>query len=672
MSFLYPSFLYAFAFLAIPIVIHLFQFRKFKVVRFSKIDFLEEVEEKNNSVSKLKHLLILLSRILAISFLVFAFARPYVPVIESQNSTNHSTIGIYIDNSYSMNTEGEKGVLLDEAIQKGNELIKALPLQQKFVILSNDFSNETSRILDRSQTLEFLKNIEISPLTRNLQEVTKRFLSIAPSVKVAYLFSDFQKATFGLDDYDDTTITLYINQIERITNQNVAIDSLWFAQPIHFAKQFNKSLELKFTPYDLNDERELNTELYLSDQLITPSQYKLLDQSVNQELKFATNDESKWNKGFVKIEDYPLTFDDTMFFHYKVNSSLNVLHLFHEEYINGIEALFENDTSVNYQLMRDSKIDFSQFENQQLIILDELESLSSGLQIELNKYMEDNGKICIIPNSNYASSALFIKELSGAELLKSNQNEGLALREINRNSFIFQNVFDEIPENLRLPRIDSIYELKLSSIANNEQIINYENNDPFLTYIQKEGKSGIYLFTAPLSINEAFQKNALFVPTFYNMAIGGFKNAPLFYFLNDESITLDHQLSKEIPIHIQLGEKKVIPYQQNSEGSIKIKLNNLNLKAGNYPVYHGDSLIDYLSLNYNRIESNLEAHNANELTNTFKLNGTTSVILNSNSNFNETIKAQAIGREFWQYALLLSLIFFIIEIALLRLMKPIV
>ena len=60
MNFLYPQFLYALALVAIPIIIHLFNFRKFRTVYFSNVQFLKSAKEKTKSQSQLKHLLILL------------------------------------------------------------------------------------------------------------------------------------------------------------------------------------------------------------------------------------------------------------------------------------------------------------------------------------------------------------------------------------------------------------------------------------------------------------------------------------------------------------------------------------------------------------------------------------------------------------------------------------
>ena len=74
-----PQILYALFALAIPIIIHLFNFRKHEKIYFSSIRFLEEIKTKNRKKKNLKNILILLSRILALLFLILAFAKPYIP-----------------------------------------------------------------------------------------------------------------------------------------------------------------------------------------------------------------------------------------------------------------------------------------------------------------------------------------------------------------------------------------------------------------------------------------------------------------------------------------------------------------------------------------------------------------------------------------------------------------
>ncbi|MBK8471991.1 MAG: BatA domain-containing protein [Sphingobacteriales bacterium] len=79
MNFLFPAFLAAMAALAIPIIIHLFYFRRFKKIYFSNVKFLREIKEERASRNKLKHYLVLLARLLAVALLVLAFAQPFCP-----------------------------------------------------------------------------------------------------------------------------------------------------------------------------------------------------------------------------------------------------------------------------------------------------------------------------------------------------------------------------------------------------------------------------------------------------------------------------------------------------------------------------------------------------------------------------------------------------------------
>src|ERR1700754_1527163 len=104
MNFLFPGFLFALLAIAVPILIHLFNFRRFKKVYFSNVKFLKEIELQTSSKQKLKNLLILASRILAILFLVMAFAKPFIPIADQPAAFQRQVVSIFIDISYSMET----------------------------------------------------------------------------------------------------------------------------------------------------------------------------------------------------------------------------------------------------------------------------------------------------------------------------------------------------------------------------------------------------------------------------------------------------------------------------------------------------------------------------------------------------------------------------------------
>src|SRR6202000_801294 len=104
MHFLYPAFLFALISLAIPILIHLFNFRKYQKVYFSNVQFLKEINEQQSSRRNLKERLILAARLLALFFLVLAFTRPYISNQHSENAGSQQLVSVFVDNSYSMQT----------------------------------------------------------------------------------------------------------------------------------------------------------------------------------------------------------------------------------------------------------------------------------------------------------------------------------------------------------------------------------------------------------------------------------------------------------------------------------------------------------------------------------------------------------------------------------------
>ena len=125
-----PQLLYFLFAIAIPILIHLFNFRKHKTIYFSSIRFLKEIKEDKRKRSNLKNLLILLSRILAIFFLVMAFAKPFIPLNKEHKPTEN--IFIYIDNSFSMDAENQNGNLLAQAKEKPEVYVNPTLLKVTF------------------------------------------------------------------------------------------------------------------------------------------------------------------------------------------------------------------------------------------------------------------------------------------------------------------------------------------------------------------------------------------------------------------------------------------------------------------------------------------------------------------------------------------------------------
>src|SRR5262245_64089554 len=104
MNFLAPAFLAGLAAIAIPVIIHMINRERKVVVEFPSLMFLHKIPYKSVRRQKIRHLLLLILRCLALALFVAAFARPWFDRSKAAPGLGSSSreLVILIDRSYSM------------------------------------------------------------------------------------------------------------------------------------------------------------------------------------------------------------------------------------------------------------------------------------------------------------------------------------------------------------------------------------------------------------------------------------------------------------------------------------------------------------------------------------------------------------------------------------------
>lgn len=103
MGALAPAFLAGLAAIAIPVLIHLIHRERKETVAFPSLMFLRKIPYRSVRRQKLRHLLLLAMRALALAILAFAFARPFLKrEVASAAGTDGREVVILLDRSYSM------------------------------------------------------------------------------------------------------------------------------------------------------------------------------------------------------------------------------------------------------------------------------------------------------------------------------------------------------------------------------------------------------------------------------------------------------------------------------------------------------------------------------------------------------------------------------------------
>ncbi|MCC7332090.1 MAG: BatA domain-containing protein [Flavobacteriales bacterium] len=671
MKFVYPEFLFALFAVAIPIIIHLFNFRKYKKIYFSNVSFLHEVKKESQSKSKLKHLLILCSRILAVAFMVFAFAQPFIPsTIKSNGNTN--TVGIYIDNSYSMESTGEYGSLLTEAKTKAIELVKSYGKTDKFVICENSFSAGSQRKLTSEEAISKIEQIEISTETRFLSEVYSRINETLNGTESEnnsiHILSDFQKTTSDIEKINsDTSIQTYFFLIQSEARNNLYVDSCWFENPTHlFLQQENLFVRIKNNSNQ--DLENIPVKLFINDKLVAPSNFSVKANDHVEITIHYKNQEKGIQNGKIELQDSPVTLDDIFYFSYSITGYLKVLEITEKDTFPQIRAIYNTDSIFQFSTSLVDQIDYSSLSNYNLIVLNQLKQISSGLASTLKNFIENGGTLTIIPayEVDFVSYNSFFSQLSMCQFTGIDTNK-IKISEINYKHPLYSSVFEGKPkEDINLPTINTYYTSSNSISTYKNPVLSLKNSNSILTdYKIKNGT--VYVLSTSLDEKAGnFTKHALFVPTFFNMALLSQTINPLFYTIGKQEVLSLKSVGNDGTIKITKPNFEFIPQtKKDLDKTIVFVTQGITL-AGNY-ILSENTIQSGLSYNYNRLESDLTVFSNEELSDLAKNSGFNAHLVESHENsINHALEELKNGKRFWKICIILALFFLAVEIALIK------
>ncbi|AMP97100.1 hypothetical protein AY601_0129 [Pedobacter cryoconitis] len=668
MNFLYPGFLFSLLAVAIPILIHLFNFRKFKKVYFSNVSFLKAVTVQHSSREKLRNLLILACRILAIIFLVLAFARPYWSSGTAGSPENGNLVNVYIDNSYSMEAVNKEGSLLDEAKRKAKTLAKQFQLNDKFQLTTNDFEGRHQRLVNAEELSNLIDEVKVSPVERSLQQVINRQNSADAGKRnqYNYVISDFQQQFVGKSALNtEKNNSLNLVRLNANTIPNVAVDSIWSLSPAH--KPGDRE---KFVVQLRNYSADASTGIPLK--LTVNNQQKALatlnipaGKAIRDTLSFSGLS-AGWQKGVISIKDFPVTFDDNLAFTFKVSTELKVLQLSGAHSGKYVNALFGADPYFKLNTMPESAIVYAGFHQYNLIVLAGLKAPSSGLAQELKTYMKNGGTVVVFPDleAGAAVYSSFLEALAVPQTV-SLSKDTVTVNTIALKNKIFNDVFEEIPAKLDLPKVNQHFIYTGNNSNGREDLMGLPLNQPFISKY-RSGSGQLYLCATSLNIKDSnLPQHPVFVPLFYKIALTSVQEQPLYYtvgksnYLSSAPITLNPNQS----LRLISGKQEVIPEIRQVPGQTLLYVADQIKTPGVYELYKADALLSTYAFNQSRAESDLHYADDKALRAIF---GAEKVNLTKPGDDLSFKAVENNHTELWKLCLVLCAVFLAVEALLIR------
>jgi len=690
MQFLFPGFLAALAVIAIPVIIHLFYFRRFKRVYFTNVRFLKEVKEETSNRQKLRNLLVLLMRALAVAAMVMAFAQPFIPLQDGLKK-GQKAVSVYVDNSFSMNALSQEAPLMELAKQRARDIISAYGVEDRFQVLTNDFEGRDQRLVSKEDALSRIEEIRTSPASRDLSKVLIRQQQCLNTGKqenkISYLISDYQQNISDMSSFRDSLMEVNLVPMRAVQERNISIDSAWFESPVQI---LNQPSNLYVRISNRSDEQADDVRITLRHDGQTkpvgsvsiPARSNRLDTIPFNILH------AGWHEAKVSVTDYPVQFDDDYFLSFYVAERVNILSINGNQPSKYITNAFLGARYVSVANADARSLDYSRFPDYQLIILHEIPNISSGLASELKNFTQNGGNVLVFPAQNADLNSLnALLQSFGAGAAGSFEPAQRQASQINTEAFIFRDVYLNKSANLRLPATQGNYKLPPAS---GEQMITYRDGTAYMARYSA-GEGDLYVTASPLNeqVNDLVRNAEIFVPMLFRMAIAGTRGQQIAHTIGkDETLESKHRISTrgETIYKLALVDPNAGTQQQNQSGSglaanefipeqrifgskVLLTPGTQVRDAGWYRLrLQPDSTLAEFAFNYDRKESDLTYQPAEKLTEGLPSNFT---VLNESAeaNFGQVVQEQERGIVLWRWCVIFALLFLALEVLLLRFLK---
>lgn len=642
MQFKHPEILYFLFLLVIPILVHLFQLRRFQKQYFTNVRFLKELSMQTRKSAVIKKWLLLAVRLLLLTCLILAFAQPFFKASDSNNSGNQMVI--LLDNSFSMQAKGSRGELLKRAIQ---DLLENTPEGQQFSLITNTNAYWDT---DIKSVQKDLQNLPYTDVPFRPDFLLNKVNAKSPNTgKDVVVITD----AVNLDSNNVSKFTkempLYAILSEAENERNIAIDSVYISQTLDNFYEIKVDMRAygEFTddiPIALYNGRNLTAKTVVQ---------------FDADKKSSTFTIPKKDfHGYVSVTDGSLDYDNIYYFSISKPSKSNVVAIGETAKNNFLSRIYTAD-EFNFTDTDLATLDYGSLEKQDAIILNELKEIPQSLITTLKDFYAKGGTVVIVPSADGNIQNLnALLNVFGNAVFRPFFNGEKLITKIAFNHPLYQTVFEKKTDNFQYPKTNAGFIIS----GNASPVLSYNDGSPFLASITNR-LGNVYVFAAPVNkVNSNFQNSPLIVPTYYNMALSSGKTGiSAIKIGQNQSLLLDAVLAKDEVLTVKNSTTEFIPMQQVLNNKVKLSFGDYPETAGNFSIFKGSESIKNISFNHPRTESDLSIQNQSVLSNFTKTDSIATV-------YND-IKSSRTASELWKWFIIGTLLFLLLELLIQKFVK---
>lgn len=678
MQFLNPLFLYGLLALSIPILIHLFNFRRYKKVYFTNVSLLKVLQTETRKQSKLRSLVLLALRLLALSCIVLAFAQPIIPWNNTATAIHKENIhALYCDNSLSMEKLSGPTNIYTEARIIATDIIESQTSQSRFHISENSSTSSYRRLYNREDAKIILSAVETGPEVALISDIIERQVSAlseySDAAKNLYILSDFQKSTFSLPTKGiSQEVKVFLIPLVSPESGNIYIDSVWFINTVQLQNQMSH-IGFRIQNKSKNPLSAYRIKLIRNGMQSGITTLNVAPENSSEGEMSIFNDKAGIMHYALEIEDKLSPYDNHFYFTTFVHDAIPVLHIGGKTTSPFLQKFYSAETVYSYQFKESGKLQYTEIPSTDFIILDGIESFPDGIITQLAAQLEQGGAIAIFPSKSADTESYqnLLRQL-GFHLQMQADTASTIISVIQQNSPLYKDALMEIPENPLFPTSYFHFRYQFSSNMQAISILKMANGDDFLLEFSK-GKGKVYLFAGQLKDDVTdFQHNPLFIPCAYQMPLQTQNSLPPYQFIGkSENVALKFNgfhSTENLRLKNIVNNREFIPISSTKAGFLLLNPGPDIKQAGNYTIEAGNNPIASLAFNTDRRESDPSVYSIAELKNKIEEAELNNVFIIENGKNPVSTQIQDIqqGRKLWKFFIVLALIFIMAELLLLR------
>ncbi len=614
-SFLAPLFLIGLAAGIVPLVIHFFIRKKIETIPFSFIQFLVSAGHKKLQSFKLSKIMLLLLRILILSVLALALAKPffrrYAGVFFTAGES--SSIVILLDNSYSISMIDTNVSRWDRAKDAVYEITNLISDSDEIALVSFSYSSSFEHhnfTKDKFHILNELDKLEVSPFRTKfesgLKEADRLLRKARNNNKKIILITDMQKN--GWDNIShgviSSDIKVHIINIGQKNTSNLAVTNL------DFPNKAIKGQIIRFSAMIKNYGNEKVTNkllgLVINGQNVSSQNIDLEpNEGKNVNLYYTFNTPGIYN-GYVEINDAFMPVDNKNFFSLEVIDKIKILSVSTSSkndyekneafYLNialnpsGSEDSIFRISSIDEDNL--AKIEFSDFD---LFILSNVPALS-GVQVKIleecikrgsgilfflgDKVIPEKYNEEIYKNNSGILPGKITYQIASTE----NSQHYYYINKIDNTHAVFSVFQEESINQLQKVPFYSFYRTEVNELSKGIKILAWFN-DGLPALIEKEYEKGhVLLFTSSIGL----KWNILAINSIFPSLIHQCVRYLSLYKNNDK---INFKIGEDdIPIEITNISPGI--HKIKKDGKEKIYVLNLDFKESNLEMISEEEVVN--------------------------------------------------------------------------------